>query len=194
MRTLRFIVVASVFVVFMGVSALAQTPSTAKVALIDTQAFYDPKGGINKIIAGYKRLNVEMKPQLTQYQNKVNQFNTQKKSYDVLVANKGKGIPVKDSDIIAKRDQLTVLQKDIKRMQEDLKAKQSKREGEILGPIIKRIGKSIEVYAKQKGYTLVLDVGRLYNAQMLLFLDEKTNITKDFITFYNTRPAGTASK
>lgn len=194
MKTLRLIVVSMILAAFLTVSAVAQTTSNAKIALIDTQAFYNTKGGITKIINGYKRLNTELKPEVTKLQAKANQFNTLKKSYDTLVSNAQKNIPVKQTDLQAKRDQLTTLQTDIKRMQEDLKKKQEKREAEIMGPIIKEIGTSIQAFAKQKGYTLVLDVGRMYSAQMLLFIDEKTDITKEFITFYNAKPAGTASK
>jgi Skp family chaperone for outer membrane proteins len=195
MKTLRLIVVSMVCAAFLSVSAMAQASPAAKIALIDTQAFYDTTGGITKILNGYKRLQAELKPEADKYQGKITQFNTLKKSYDTLVAQAQEGkVPVKPEDVQSKQDQLTDLQTDIKRMQEDLKVKQDKREAEILGPIVKEVGNSIQDFAKQKGYTLVLDVGRMYNAQMLLFIDDKTDITKEFITFYNAKPAGTATK
>lgn len=194
MKTLRLIVVSLILAVFLTVSAVAQTATNAKIALIDTQAFYNTKGGITKIINGYKRLNTELKPEVTKYQAKVTQFNTLKKTYDKLMENKGKGIPVKDSDLLTKRDQLTNLQTEIKRMQEDLKKKQDKREAEIMGPIVRQIGNSIQAYAKQKGYTVVFDIGRMSSAQMVLYIEPTSDITKEFITFYNAKPAGTATK
>ncbi len=194
MKTLRLIVVSMVFAGLFAVSAMAQT-SAAKIALIDTQAFYLEKGGITKILNGYKRLNTEMQPEATKFQTKVDQFNTLKKSYDALVdqATEGK-VPVKAEDVQTKREQLADLQTDIKRMQEDLKNKQEKREGEILGPIIREVGKSITDFSKQKGYTVVFDIGRLSREQMVLYVDETSDITDEFIKFYNASLGGTATK
>jgi Skp family chaperone for outer membrane proteins len=194
MKTLRLIAVSMVFAALFAVSAMAQTSPSAKIALISTDQFYNPQGGITKIISAYKRLNDEMKPMADQINAKISQFDTLKKSYDTLVENAQKNIPVKAEDVQSKRDQLQTLQTEIKRMQEDLKAKSEKREVEIMEPISKEIGDSLQAYAKQKGYTLVLDIGRMYNAQMVLYIDETTNITKEFITFYNAKPAGTATK
>lgn len=180
---------------FLTVSAAAQgSTAAAKIALIDTQAFYATQGGITKIANGYKRLQTELKPEVDKYQAKVTQFNTLKTSYDKLVDDASKNVPVKPEDVQTKRDQLADLQTDIKRMQEDLKVKQDKREAEILGPIVKEVGESITTFAKQKGYTLVLDVSRLFNAQMLLYMDDGSDITDEFIKFYNAKPAGTAVK
>lgn len=183
-----------VFAAFFAVSAMAQTSPAAKIALISTDQFYNPQGGITKIINAYKRLNDEMKPMADQINAKINQFETLKQSHDTLVANAQKNIPVKAEDVQSKRDQLLTLQTEIKRMQEDLKAKSEKREVEIMEPISKEITDSLRAYAKQKGYTLVLDIGRMYSAQMVLYIDETTNITSEFITFYNGKPAGTATK
>ena len=42
-------------------------------------------------------------------------------------------------------------------------------------------------YAEQKGYAMILDGGKLEEAGILLGFAKKTNITDDFITFYNAR-------
>lgn len=193
MKTLRLIVVSMVFAAFLGISAMAQS-APAKIALIDTASFYDTKTGITKILDGYKRLNAEMQPEVTKLEAKVAEFNTLKKSYDTLVDNANKNIPVKAEDVQSKQEKLTELQTDIKRMQEDLKKKSEKREGEILGPIVTEVGKSIGDYSKQKGYTVVFDIGRLSREQMLLYVEPTSDITDDFIKYYNTKPAGTATR
>ncbi len=51
----------------------------------------------------------------------------------------------------------------------------------------------MQEFAKQKGYALILDAANLDKAGLLLAFDEKYNITAEFITFYNARPAGTAT-
>jgi hypothetical protein len=54
--------------------------------------------------------------------------------------------------------------------------------------------KAIQEFTKQKGYGLVLDAARLDAAQLILGYDEaKVDVTKEFIAFYNARPATTAA-
>jgi len=49
-------------------------------------------------------------------------------------------------------------------------------------------------FAKQKGYALILNLASQASAEMILALDEtKVDVTKEFITFFNSRPAGTAT-
>jgi hypothetical protein len=56
------------------------------------------------------------------------------------------------------------------------------------------IGKAINDYATQKGYALMLDLAKMADAGMVLSMDaSKIDVTKDFIAFYNARPAGTAT-
>ena len=47
----------------------------------------------------------------------------------------------------------------------------------------------MQEFAKQRGYTLILDGAKLSEVGVLLAWDEKVDLTKDFITFYNARPA-----
>lgn len=194
MKTLRLMVVSILFAAIFAVSAFAQGTAKSNIVLVNTQAFVDQKAGITKILNGYKRLETELKPEYDKYEAKGNQFTTLKKSYDTLVQNAQKNIPINNDDLQTKRDQLQNLQTDLKRMEEDIKIKQSKREGEILGPILEEIDSSMQAFAKQKGYSLVMDIGRLANAQMLLYMDASVDITKEFIAFYNAKPAGTATK
>ena len=81
------------------------------------------------------------------------------------------------------------LETTIKRKQEDAKAKYDKRQDVVVGPVFADIGKALNEYAKSKGYALILDGAKLEQAGVLLGFDDKYDITKDFITFYNARPA-----
>jgi hypothetical protein len=57
------------------------------------------------------------------------------------------------------------------------------------------IMKAIGEFTKQKGYGLILDAAKLDSAGVILGWDEaKVDVTKEFITFYNARPATTATK
>ena len=52
----------------------------------------------------------------------------------------------------------------------------------------------MDEFAKQKGYALILDASKLEGAGLILAVDPaKVDVTKEFITFFNSRPAGTAT-
>lgn len=182
-----------VFVAALAVSVVAQAPAPSKIGFINTEDFYSVEGGITTILNGYKKLEIELKPEVSKYEAKVTQFQTLNKAYSDLLEKGNSGVPIDQADATKKRDQLQDLQTEIKRMQEDLKAKQDKREGEIMAPISAAIGESIQTYAKQKGFTAVFDIAGLANARQILYADPGSNITGDFIKFYNAKPAGTAT-
>ncbi len=190
MISIRFLLVSVIlWTVFAG-AAIAQQPVESKVALINTDAFYIENGGITKIADAYKALNLEFKVSFAELESLSKKFEA--------VQNEAKGlqnssVPVKPDILLAKVDEAEKLQRDFKFKQEDSKSRYEKREAILLQPIVQDIGKSIGEYAKQKGFTLVLDSGKLYEAQVLLFLQDTTEITKDFIKFYNGRPTGSAS-
>ncbi len=62
-----------------------------------------------------------------------------------------------------------------------------------MGPVRQDIGNALQEFAKKNGYMMILDASKLDGAGLLLAFDEKYDITKDFITFYNARPATTAA-
>jgi hypothetical protein len=55
------------------------------------------------------------------------------------------------------------------------------------------IGRAVNDYAKQKGFTVIFDIAKDDSGLLLAIGDEKIDVTKDFITFYNARPAATAT-
>ncbi len=87
------------------------------------------------------------------------------------------------------------LQRDFDYKKKDYDSTLVKRSNEVLGPVSADISKAIQDYAQQKGYSVILDIAALANDNMIaiLAMDKSANITKDFIAYYNTRPATTAT-
>lgn len=187
---LRFIVIGIVSSVIFAGAAFAQVPVESKVALVNTNAFYQEAGGIKKINDAYKALDIEFKVSFTELENMAKRFEALQNEAKALQSST---VPVKPEVYQSKVDEVEKLQRDFKFKQEDSKAKYASRENIVLGPIVADIGKSIGEFAKQKGFTLVFDSGKLFEARILLFLQDTTEITKDFIQFYNARPAGSVS-
>lgn len=200
MRIVRLMAVSVMMAAIFAVSALAQTAPAGKIGLISTAAFADDKGGgITKFVTALKSVSDEFKPAVTEIQALGTKYQTLaadvKKLQDQLGATGGPPIDrnAVQNQINAKVEEGQNLELTIKRKQEDLKARSDKRYDAVVGPILNDITKALTEYAKKNGYAVILDGGKLEEAQILMGYDEKYDVTKDFITFYNTRPATTAS-
>ncbi len=193
MKSIRTIAVGLFFAALFSVSAYAQTGATTaagdKVVVVDTSAFADDKAGITKFNTALKALDAEFQPRRAELQKMTDQFNTLVKDLDT----QSKMPAVDPKSLDAKRSQAEVLQTEIKRKTEDAQAAFTRRQQELLGPIYNDIGKAMGDYAVQKGYAMIIDLSKDQN-QMVVYTNlAKTDITADFIKFYNARPAGTAS-
>jgi len=198
MKIFNVAAVSVLFTALFAVSAFAQTQPAAgtRIAVINTQAFDDEKGGIAKYTAAMNALDKEFAPLQQEIQGLVNRYNALgaeiKKLQDS--ANAPTPVPIDQKTAQAKVDEYQSLETQIKRKQEDGKAKLEKRQQEVMGPILQDIGKAMDEYGKQKGYAMILDGAKLDSAGLILAVDlTKVDVTKEFITFYNTRPAGTAA-
>jgi len=190
MTRLSTFAIGLVFAAVFAVSAYGQA-APSKIGWIDTGAFGDEKEGVTKYVNALKALDAEMKPQVTALQGM--QAKIQAISNEIKEKSSNPAVPVDTKALQAKQDEGLSLQRTFEFKKKEYDAAVEKRSGEVLGPVSADISKAIDAYAKQKGYAVVLDIAALANANAILALDPTANITKDFITYYNTRPAGTAS-
>lgn len=194
MRTLRLTAVSLFLAAIFAVSAFAQAPATGKIGLVNTLAF-DDKDGITKYIGVLNSLEKEFTQPQTDLNNlatKAQALQKELQNYQDM-ASKGTKIPISDADLQRKADELEKLGVDFKRKQEDLKNQYQKRYQVVVGPIYQDIMKAMQDFTKQKGYAVILDGAKLEESGILIGFDEKFDVTKEFITFYNARPATTAS-
>lgn len=185
-----------VFAFAFAASAFAQTPLPApvKIGVVNTYDFGDEKAGITKYVNAVKSLNAEFAPAQLELDNMNTRLNTLAKEVQTFrdQANTGK-IPIDEKAVQAKMDEADKLQRDIKFKQEDAKARYERRQQAVMRPVMQDIGKAVTEYAKQKGYTFIIDIAKDEIGLILAIGDEKIDVTKDFITFYNSRPAITAT-
>lgn len=196
MKTLRLFAVSTIFAALFAVSAFAQAggaqpAGTAKLGVINTGAFDSdkPGSGIAKYVAGMNTIEAEFKPIDTELQGLVAKYNNLATEIKGLQAAK----PVNAALINTKADEYGKLERDIKFKQEDAKARYQSRYNTVMGPVLQDIGKAMQEFAKAKGYSMILDGAKLDQAGLILAFDPAADVTKDFITFYNARPATTAS-
>ncbi len=203
MKTFRSIAAIFVFAAIFAVSAFAQTtPTTAsgKLGVVNTQAFDTDKGGITKYVSAMNALETELKPDITALQTmatKLQNLQTEIEALKKQLETPTTGVPVDNSKLRAtaqtKYDEYEKLGREFKFKQEEYKAKAERREAAVMGPVRLDIGNALQEFGKKNGYMMILDASKLDGAGLLLAFDEKYDITKDFITFYNTRPPTTAA-
>lgn len=172
--------------------AFAQAKPATRIALVDTDFFYDQKEGITKILNAYKQLEVEFKPSKTELEtlaSKLRTLETEIKAITDQSVDPNNRVPIDRDAARAKADEVDRLQRDLKFKQEDANRRYASREEAVLGPIINDIGDALGDFAKQKGFTMVFDLGKLAQQRLIVYWTDTPNITKEFIQFYNSKPA-----
>jgi Skp family chaperone for outer membrane proteins len=157
-----------------------------KFAIIDTEAFGDPKEGIQRLVAAFQTVEREFKPRRDEIQ-------TLRTRYDALVkeVNDTKAVAA-PAALQTKADQATQLETEIKRKQEDGQKALDRRVQELTGPVYQDIGNALQAYAKSRGLSAVFDVSKMQG--VIMVVDGGLDITNAFITEYNQRnPASTAA-
>ena len=166
-----------------GGSSTGSVPDT-KLALVDTDQFLDEKAGILRLVAAAKKVEAQFSPRRTELQNLQAQV-------DQMKANLQKAAPVQDPKVSAQQQE-AIDQKntDIKRKTEDAQTAYQKALQDQLGPVYDDIGKALDAFAKAHGITLILDVTKV---QGIVSADGSLDITKAFITEFNSKYPATAS-
>ena len=192
MKRISTIAVSFIFAAVFAVSAFGQAAAPAgKIGWIDTGMFADEKQGVTKYNNAIKALDTEMRPKVTELQGI--QTRIQNIAAELQKINSNPTVPVDPKVVAQKQEEGQGLQRSFEFKKKEYDATLEKRSSEVLGPVSADISRAIQDYAKQKGYAVVLDIAALANNGAILALDASANITKDFIAFYNARPATTAT-
>lgn len=197
MKTIRITAASIIFAAIFAIAAFAQQPSAnVKVMFINTTAF-EGKDGIAKLTAALTTLGREMEPLRAEIRTMVTRFETLEKELSQLqtqinaapAATRG----TLERQFVTKRDEYQNLEIQIKRKQEDGKTRFERRQIDLIAPVQQDIARVMQDFAKQRGYSVIFDVSKLAGA-VLVYDETKADVTKEFVTFYNSRPAGTAAK
>jgi Skp family chaperone for outer membrane proteins len=198
MKTFRLIAANFLFVAVFAMSAFAQAADAGKIGLVNTSAFDDPKGGITKLVTASGSLEAEFKTPAAELETMYNRIQALQKEVQTLASQvndpKFPGDKAKlQATIQTKTDEGEKLAREFKFKQDDLKARLDTRRQAVVGPVYGDVMKALQEFAVKNGYAVILDGGRLEEAQILMAFNNKYDVTKEFIAFYNARPAGTAA-
>lgn len=158
----------------------------SKIAVINTEAFGDPKSGIARLIAVFTTVEREFKPR----RDELAGLKTQ---YDQLVRDIEATRNLADEKALAaKTDQATTLKSSIDRKAEDGQRDLDKRLQTLTDPIYRDLTTALRAYASQRGISVLLDVSKMTGA--VFVVNDTVDITAAFIADYNQRnPAPAAA-
>lgn len=182
-----FIAVVSASASLAQTAAATQPAAGLKVAVVDTGYFAEDTSGIKSYVDAIKRINTEFAPRVTELQTMGTRFTNLQKEIQTL----SQASQVDVQSVERKRQELETLGTDAKRREEDLQQAIQRRRNEVLAPIMNEIGNALRQYAKDKGFDMLVDVSQDERG-MFLYVDQKVDVTQDFIKFYNARPATAA--
>ena len=197
MTTFRLLTAAFFLTALFAVSAFAQTPpAQSKIVYINSEGLAgDDKGagGITKLFTALTALNNEFKPRQTELQTLQTRYNALATEVQGLQKTPST-VPANQTALQTKVTQLQQMEVEGKRKKEDLDRDVQTRYAVVVGPVMQDVMKSMQDFAKQKGYSMILDASKLDQAGVILAVgNDNADVTKEFITFYNSKPAGTAA-
>ncbi len=183
MTKFRFITFAFLATVVLSAATVGQTTPAPKIAFINSDAFYDDKSGVTKLVNAMKQLNREIEPR----NQDLTGLNTRMGTISTELGNMEK-LPQAQFNQVAyntKREEGARLKREFDYKKTEAENFVAKRRSELVGPVSQEIGRAIDEFAKKNGYTVILDPSKLTEA--MLFYAEAADSTKDFITFFNAK-------
>jgi Skp family chaperone for outer membrane proteins len=156
-----------------------------KIAIIDTEAFADPKTGIIRLVSAFEIVNREFKPRSDELQKL-------RAQYEQLGKDIAATANLEDQRAQAvKLEQAEALKKDIERKTQDAQSAYQKRLRDATEPIYKDISPALQAFARQRGVNVIFDVSKL--GEVMFVVNDSVDLTRAFITDYNQRNPVTAT-
>ena len=178
-------IIGGMFVLMLCASASFAQIAPTKIALINTDSFFDEKAGITKLVIANKQLDAEFATQIKALD--VGGTKLQVIAKELENMQKLPSAQFNQTAYNTKHDEGERLQRDLKYQKSDLEGAINKRRKVLVAPINTDIGNAITEFGNKNGFGALFDITKLGESGVLLFLAESGDVTKEFITFYNAR-------
>ena len=156
-------------------SASADLPKP-KIAFVNTAAFREY---INELKPIYEKLGGELTPRENELASMKTAIDAKQEQLD---KNGAKLTPAQARKL---QDDIEQLRKEGQRKLEDYQEFAQKREGELTGAAYTKIMDHLNKYVAEKGITIVFSTLQVADANMIVYMDPKADVTQDFIASYN---------
>ncbi len=159
----------TIFSLLFGFAALAsQAQPTQKIGHADWDYIFSQ-------LPDSKQIESEMKTHENQLQN---QLKAKYAEYQAkLTAYNGLSATTPDAIKKDKETELTQLQENIQKFQQDAQSSLQKKNTDLMAPVFTKVGKAIEEVAKENGYSYIINPQLVGGGDILLYSDEKNDIS-----------------
>ena len=149
MKRFSLMTVSFIFTAVFAMSAFGQVPAattTGKIGLVNINMFADEKTGITKFKTALTVFNNEFKPSVDELNTMETRRVALAKEIQTLQQQRAAGgaVPVSTSTLETKVEEYQTLETNMKRKQEDLKARQESRYPAVVGPVFGDIVKAMK--------------------------------------------------
>lgn len=139
----------------------------------------------------FKKIESELKTHGEQLQNQI-----KAKAEDLQAKIKAyQNMPATTPDAIKadKEREIQSLQENYQKFQQDAQSSYQKKTADLMDPVYKKIGKAIEEVAKENGFSFIINPAIQNGGDILLFSDEKYNISDLVLKKLGITPAPPAT-
>ncbi len=152
-------------------AAFAQTqtqPVVQKIGYADWDYIFSQMPEYKQIESQLKthgdQLQAQAKAKYTEYEAKLKAYQTT-------------GATMVDAVRKDKEAELTQLQENIQKFQQDAQTSLQKKQADLMEPVFSKVGKAVEEVAKENGYSFIINPQLVGGGDVLLYNDEKYNIS-----------------
>ena len=151
-----------------SVATFGQTHEQQKIGYADWDYIFSQ-------MPEYKQIDSELKTHGDQLKA---QLDTKYKEYESkLKLYQGSAATMVDAIRKDRETELTQLQENIQKFQQDAQTSLQKKQTDLMEPIFVKVGKAVEAVAKENGYSFIINPQVASGGDVLLYNDEKYNIS-----------------
>lgn len=161
--------VFSIILSVVAFAAFAQTtPATQKIGYADWDLIFSEMPQFKQVDAELKAHRSQLESQM---EAKQKDFQTKYEAFTKLPAT------TPDAIRADKTRELEGLQESMQKFQQDAQTSLQNKERTLMEPVFSKVSKAIEEVAKEEGYTFIINPQMLQGGDILLYSDEKYNIS-----------------
>lgn len=149
-----------------------------KIAVINSLYFQD---SIGEIKAKIESLNRQFEPRMKEVQSIRDRITALETTIDTQ-RRSGALAATREAEMIEQLDQMKL---DYKRRGEDLEAEGRRVSEASIQPINQKVSRFLQDYAQKRGIILLINVANEAQAHTIVWFDQRSDVTQDFIIEYN---------
>jgi Skp family chaperone for outer membrane proteins len=170
-----------------GSQAAPATLPKGKVAIINSLYFQE---SIAEIKAKIETLNRQFEPRMKEVQGIRDRITALETTIDTQ-RRSGALAATREAEMI---EQLEQMKLDYKRRGEDLEAEGRRASEAAIQPINEKVSRFLQDYAQKRGIILLINIANEANAHTVVWFDQRSDVTQDFIAEYNkANPSATSA-